>query len=53
MQNWTLVVRGREFRAYLHDPAAMVGVLERSGLRLVMEHHGPMWSIAGFERKAA
>lgn len=53
LQNWTLAVRGREFRAYLHDPAAMLGVLERSGLRLAMEHHSPMWSIAGFDRKAA
>ncbi len=53
MENKIQVVRGQEFRAYLHDPAAMVGVVERTGLRLVMEHHGPMWSIAGFERRAA
>lgn len=53
MQNWTLAVRGKEFRAYLHDPAALLVTLEHCGLRLAMEHHGPMWSIAGFERKAA
>ena len=53
MGNWLNVVRGREFRAYLHDPAAMLGIPERNGLRLVMEHHGPTWSIAGFERRAA
>ena len=51
--NWLNVVRGREFRAYLHDPAAMLGISVRNGLRLVMEHHGPTWSIARFERQAA
>ena len=51
--NWLNVVRGREFRAYLHDPAAMLGIPVRNGLRLVMEHHGPTWSIARFERQAA
>ncbi len=53
MENWSNVVRGREFRAYLHDPAAMIGIHERNGLRLVMDHQGPTWSIAGFERRAA
>ena len=53
MENWSNAVRGREFRAYLHDPAAMVGIHERNGLHLVMEHHGPRWSIAGFERQSA
>ncbi len=51
MENWSNVVRGREFRAYLHNPTAMVEILEREGLHLVMEHHGPKWSIAGFERR--
>lgn len=53
MENWSHVVRDREFRAYPHDPAAMVAIHERNGLRLVMEHRGPTWSIAGFERLAA
>lgn len=53
IENWSKLARGREFRAYLHDPAAMIAIPERNGLRLVMEHHGPAWSIAGFERRAA
>lgn len=53
VENWAQAVRGRNFRAYLHDPAAMVGILERTGLHLVMEHHGAIWSVAGFERQAA
>ena len=53
IENWTNVVRRREFRAYLHNPTAMVAILEREGLHLVMEHHGPTWSITGFERQAA
>ena len=51
--NWSNAVRGRAFRAYLHDRRAMTGVIERGGLRLVMEHHGPLWSVAGFERRGA
>jgi len=53
VENWMHVVRGHEFRAHLHDPAAMVGVVERTGLSLVKEHHGPVWSMAGFERATA
>ena len=53
MQNWSNAIRGRELRAHLHDPAARVGIHEGNGLHLVMEHHGPRWSIAGFERQSA
>ncbi len=53
MENWSNVVRRREFRGYLHDPAAMIGIHQSNGLRLVMDHQGPTWSIAGFERRTA
>ncbi len=46
-------LRGREFRGYLHEPSALLGIPERSGLSLVMEHRGPVWSVAGFERPTA
>lgn len=46
-------VRGRDFRAYAHDPTAMVKVVEGTGLRQVMEHRGLVWSVAGFERTSA
>jgi len=46
-------LRGRDFRAYVHDPAAMVDVVERTGLRRVMIHRGPVWTVVGFERPAA
>lgn len=45
-------VLGREFRAYVHDPAAMVAVVEAAGLRRVMSHRGLTWSVVGFERSA-
>lgn len=43
-------LRGREFRNFAHDPAAMVAVVEATGLRKVMEQRGPLWSAVGFER---
>ena len=46
-------LRGKQFRAFVHDPAAMVEVLERTGLRRVMHHRGPVWSVVGFERAAS
>lgn len=53
MENAWHRMRGRQFRAHAHDPAAMVTVLEGTGLRQVMRHRGPMWSAVGFERASA
>lgn len=50
MENAWHRVRGREFRAFAHDPAAMVKVVEGTGLHQVMQHRGPFWSEVGFER---
>lgn len=46
-------LRGREFRNFAHDPAAMVRVVEGTGLRQVMQHRGPLWSAVGFERTSS
>lgn len=44
--------RSSDFRAYVHDPAAMVAAVEGAGLRQVMRHRGPSWTVLGFERLA-
>lgn len=46
-------LRGKGFRAYVHDPAAMVEVVERTGLSPVAEHRGLVWTVVGFQRPAA
>jgi 2-polyprenyl-3-methyl-5-hydroxy-6-metoxy-1,4-benzoquinol methylase len=43
-------LRGSDFRAFTHPPAAMLSVLDRRGLRRTYEHHGLVWQIAGLER---
>lgn len=35
--------RGRQFRAYLHPPDAMLGLLNSAGFSLVTDHSGPLW----------
>jgi 2-polyprenyl-3-methyl-5-hydroxy-6-metoxy-1,4-benzoquinol methylase len=40
----------KEFRVFVHPPAAMLAVLERRGLRPVYRHDGAVWQIAGLER---
>lgn len=34
---------GLQFRAHVHDPAAMLGVIEQAGFRLVHDSHGLIW----------
>ena len=50
LTNWLQAVRGSDFRAFTHPPAAMLSVLDRRGLRRTYEHHGLVWQIAGLER---
>jgi 2-polyprenyl-3-methyl-5-hydroxy-6-metoxy-1,4-benzoquinol methylase len=40
-----------EFRAFVHPPSAMLGILEESGFRRVLTHRALVWQIAGFERE--
>ena len=50
MQNLGFRVTGREFRTFAHPPRAMLGVLERRGLRHTFSHRGFPWIVAGLER---
>ena len=49
-QNLILRLRRKEFRTFVHPPAAMLGVLEQRGLRPTFAHHALVWQIAGLER---
>lgn len=40
----------RDFRAFVHPPAALLAASERDGLRRTFEHHGFVWQVAGLER---
>jgi magnesium-protoporphyrin O-methyltransferase len=45
-------VRRREFRAFVHPPAAMVEVVTAHGLRPLLEHRGRLWQVTGLARAA-
>jgi 16S rRNA G966 N2-methylase RsmD len=49
-QNLGFRAMGREFRTFAHPPRAMLGVLERHGLRQTFSHRGFPWLVAGLER---
>jgi 16S rRNA G966 N2-methylase RsmD len=49
-ENLGFRARGREFRTFAHPPRAMLGVLERHGLRQTFSHRGFPWLVAGLER---
>jgi magnesium-protoporphyrin O-methyltransferase len=49
-QNTRLRLLGREFRAFAHPPAAMVGLVVAHGMRLVMVHPGRIWQVEGLAR---
>jgi 2-polyprenyl-3-methyl-5-hydroxy-6-metoxy-1,4-benzoquinol methylase len=51
--NLVMRVTRSTFRAFAHPPAAMRATVERHGLSLDYEHHGPIWQVAGHERRAA
>jgi len=48
--NLLLRLGRREFRAYAHPRAALVGAAERHGLTLVHERRALVWQTVGFER---
>lgn len=50
MSNAVLRLLRRRYRGFTHPPAAMLGVLERDGLRATFVHHGWGWQVAGLER---
>ena len=43
-------LRGRTFRAYLHPPAAILGVVTSRGLETATRERGPLWELVSFER---
>jgi 2-polyprenyl-3-methyl-5-hydroxy-6-metoxy-1,4-benzoquinol methylase len=51
-QNAAFRVVGRQFRAFTHPPAAMVGVVIAHGMQPGMAHHGGIWQVEGLQRRA-
>ena len=49
-QNLGFRLRRREFRIFVHPPAAMLAVLQARGLRPAFNHKGGIWRITGLER---
>jgi 16S rRNA G966 N2-methylase RsmD len=43
-------LRGGDFRAFVHPPAAMIKTAQAQGLSLSYQHRGLSWHIAGLER---
>lgn len=50
LTNLAMRLRGREYRAFVHPPAAMLAVLGDRGLRQTYAHRGLVWQVAGLER---
>jgi 2-polyprenyl-3-methyl-5-hydroxy-6-metoxy-1,4-benzoquinol methylase len=49
-QNVVFRLLRKEFRTFVHPPAAMLNVLAARGLRPTFDHHGLVWQVAGLER---
>ena len=45
-------LRGNDFRAFVHPPAAMIKAAQAQGLSVSYQHRGTSWNIVGFERFA-
>ena len=50
-QNLLFRLQRKEFRAFAHPPARMLGVVEERGFLLAYSHRPVVWQIAGFERR--
>jgi magnesium-protoporphyrin O-methyltransferase len=50
IENVAFRLVGQTFRTFAHPPGAMLGLLERRGLRRTYQHHALVWQIAGLER---
>jgi magnesium-protoporphyrin O-methyltransferase len=50
LENLAFRARGIELRTFAHPPRAMLGVLERHGLRHTFSHRGFPWVVTGLER---
>ena len=49
-QNAAMRLRGKEFRAFVHPPAAMVDACRAQGLSLTYTHAGAVWQVEGLSR---
>jgi len=49
-QNLLLRLSGREFRTFVHPPAAMLAVLAEHGLHPIAAYRGPVWQVAAVTR---
>lgn len=52
-QNLFFRLRRSGFRAFVHDPAAMTGAAESTGLRAAFRHRGAAWHVVGLTAPAA
>ena len=48
--NLVFRIRRKEFRGFVHSPAAMIATVEAQGLELTFAHAGPVWQVAGLSR---
>src|SRR5690625_4803171 len=46
LQNVAFGVLDREYRSFVHPPAAMIGTVAATGMRQVMAHRGVVWRVA-------
>jgi 2-polyprenyl-3-methyl-5-hydroxy-6-metoxy-1,4-benzoquinol methylase len=51
--NASMAMRRRDFRAYVHQPAAMVAVLTDRGFQPVLERRGMIWEVRALQRPDA
>jgi hypothetical protein len=49
-QNLAFRLAGRDFRTFVHPPAAMLAVLAEHGLRPIAAYRGPVWQVAAATR---
>jgi magnesium-protoporphyrin O-methyltransferase len=49
-QNLAFRLAGRDFRTFVHPPAAMLAVLEEHGLHPTAAYGGPVWQVAAVTR---
>ena len=49
-QNLAFRLAGRDFRTFVHPPAAMLAVLAENGLRPSAAYRGPVWQVAAATR---
>jgi len=43
-------LRGSDFRAFVHPPAAMIKTAEAQGMSVSYRHRGVLWRVVGLER---